>query len=341
MKAFLFLIVLGLAAWYGYQHYYAHEPGEERAEEQSLDEALAAVANAEDQDTETPSLPQELQKRRAAADARWSAIEDSGANPSVHEESPALALDYSAILKGLYDLPESQDLQQELIDTRLAPLAKQLFFSRILYRNDATGIFDVHTLQAGELLPNLGRTYGLSFEFLNIMRGAAPDSGSYGAGQTIKVVHAKERGYEIHIDKSDFRMDLFVADLFARRFTIGIGKEGFDTPTGETHIDMRLRGEEGVPWTDPETGTAYQAGEAGNILGHYWLRFHDSIGRSGLGIHGYTGNGIVTGAKVSNGCIRLANEDAAVVYNLLVPCQYARSDGSFITRAPMQVFIRD
>ena len=40
----------------------------------------------------------------------------------------------------------------------------------------------------------------------------------------------------------------------------------------------------------------------------------------------------------SNGCVRMENEDALMVYNLMVKCQFG-SGGQFITRAPMKVEI--
>ena len=45
-------------------------------------------------------------------------------------------------------------------------------------------------------------------------------------GETLKIVHAKEPGYDIYIDKSDFTLDIFVAGIFAKRYTIGHGAVG-------------------------------------------------------------------------------------------------------------------
>ena len=153
----------------------------------------------------------------------------------------------------------------------------------------------------------------------------------------MKIIHAKEKGYDIHIDKSDFSLDLFVAGIFAKRYVIGHGAVETPTPTGTTFIDARERE---PTWYEPSSNAEIPYGDPRHIIGPVWMRFNaDALGQSGLGIHGYTGEGAATQVKASNGCIRMANEDARELYNILVPCGMYSS--GFMSRAPMRVTIVD
>ena len=136
------------------------------------------------------------------------------------------------------------------------------------------------------ILDNIGRTYGMSSELINLMRGADADSGQYRAGESIKLVNVKESGYRLHVDKSDFYMDVYVGEFFAKRFRVGHGAPQTPTPVGTTWIESR---EKFPQWTNPKTGEVFNYGEEGHILGAVWMRFNNAIGKSGLGIHGYTG----------------------------------------------------
>lgn len=347
MKKLLFLMILGTAGWYGWQYYLAEPESESEPETATEDGAAPGAAEGSGASAlqaqlqgQKPALPKPVADTKAEAEKLWDEIQAAGKDPALDARAPLLAKSYSAVLQALYEQPGSEDAQQRLIDERLQALADKLFFSKMKYIEDPTGIFSTHTIQPGELLDNIGREYGISYQMLNLMRGVEPENSNYPQGLVLKVYDAKESGYLLHIDKSSFLMDVFIAGIFAKRFPVGIGEPVSETPTGTTFIEARERGETGVQWTDPESGVTYQAGEEGNILGRFWMRFNSEIGRSGLGIHGYTGAGTVTGAKVSNGCIRMRNEDAELVYHMLVPCLYSRS-GEFITRAPMTVQIVD
>ena len=81
-------------------------------------------------------------------------------------------------------------------------------------------------------------------------------------------------------------------------------------------------------------------GDPRHIIGPVWLRLNSAgIGKDGIGIHGYTGQGPAVGDKLSNGCIRMRNEDAIEVFNIMTPCETTAT--GFITRAPMTVIIEE
>ena len=131
-------------------------------------------------------------------------------------------------------------------------------------------------------------------------------------------------------------MDLFIGGIFAKRFAIGHGADITPTPTGSTHITAR---EFQPQWTDPKPTAFTNTVSPATSLALCGWPFDGKIGRNGLGIHGYTGDGQATGVKGSNGCIRMNNDEANMLYHILVPCAIHR--GEFTTRAPMSVTIVD
>jgi hypothetical protein len=280
-------------------------------------------------------LPAAIAALKSQTDAKWAELTAAGTDPTTNQQAPALALAYSQVLKATYGRDDLNGLAQQLIDERLAPLAAKLFFSPTPYLKDSTGLFELVPID--DKLDNIGRKYGMSYQFINIMRGSDAEDGLYHAGDQIKVVNVKEKGYFMHIDKAEFHMDVFVGDVFIRRYPIGHGAPETPTPAGTTEIRAR---EKYPQWTDPKTKRVFQYGEDGHILGPVWLAFTNSLGRSGLGIHGYTGaDGNATEVLASNGCIRMDNDQALELYNIVVPCGVF--SGKFITRAPMKVTVID
>ncbi|TVR15513.1 MAG: hypothetical protein EA401_02615 [Planctomycetota bacterium] len=281
------------------------------------------------------ALPQAMRDLRKRSDARWQEILDAGENPVTHADTVRLARDYSRVLRATYGKPGLQAVAEELLAERLQPLADSLFFSSAPLRDDASGFVQSHVVQSGENPNDIGRAYGMSYQFINMLRGADPESGNLRVGERLKVFDLKDRGYQLYISKSEFRMDLFVGDIFARRYDVGIGEDITPTPAGTTHITAREREPQ---WTDPKTSQVYDYGHPGHIIGPVWLAFDPKIGRNGLGIHGYTGSGNAVGTRESNGCVRMRNDEVRELYNILVPCATTR-DGRFISRAPMTVTI--
>ncbi|MFW5846202.1 MAG: L,D-transpeptidase family protein [Planctomycetota bacterium] len=337
MKKFLLLCILAAGAWAGYRYWWL--PRQELASEQA-DEQEAADQELADQLAAEPQLPAEAAAAREQADAIWQEMQAAEKDPTLQPEAPELARLYSQVLRATYNVPALKGLQLELIEQRLRPLSERLFFGRKVYRDDPTDFFVAHTIKPGERLDEIARHFGLSYQHINIMRGTDPESGAYQQGRTIKVYRGRDErfgGFLIHIDLGDFFMDVHLGGIFARRYPIGHGAVETPTPTGETRIVGRVRDPQ---WTDPVSGQVYMPGDPGNILGPVWLPFDDiMLNQSGLGIHGYTGDGAATGARVSNGCIRMDNEDAVEFYNLMVPTAGDPATEGFISRVPMRVHL--
>ena len=102
---------------------------------------------------------------------------------------------------------------------------------------------------------------------------------------------------------------------------MGLGQPGMETPTGLWVV--KLGGKLIAPtWVDPITGKVYEAEDPDYPLGSRWIGLEGikggAKGRTGFAIHG-TKDPNQIGTASSQGCIRLHNGNAILMYNLLMP----------------------
>ncbi|MBA2479583.1 MAG: L,D-transpeptidase family protein [Planctomycetes bacterium] len=257
-------------------------------------------------------LPSETKRALEQADALWA---QAGAEAVTGDQATTLTAMYGRILQSLYNQPGMREHESRLIAERLAPLGTALFFSKSRYPTDATGTFAIHVVAAGENPDAIAKKYGMSRELLNRLRGRGVNDSNLSAGDALKVVKVKEKGFALRVDKGDYVLDCYVAGLFARRYACSIGAKSSPTPIGRARLANRVWHPD---WTHPDTKQVLHYGDPGNILGPIWLPLSaDDIGQSGIGIHGYTGDDAKSGAMVSHGCVRLKNEEAEELYQTL------------------------
>ncbi len=223
---------------------------------------------------------------------------------------------YSKVLRGVYNKPGQQPFEQTLVETRLAPIGHELFFAKTRFGADESGLMGIHIVQSGESPDRIAKKYGMSMELLNRIRGRDANDSHLNAGETLKVVKVGDKGgFAIHIDKGDFTLDCFIGGVFAKRYPISHGAPQTPTPVGRTKLTDRVLDPQ---WTHPVTHKVYGPNDPENILGKVWLAFApEGLGQGGLGIHGYTGPNPQMRALVSNGCIRLENDNALELYRTL------------------------
>lgn len=242
----------------------------------------------------------------AQAEALWTAAAAaSPEDPARHASAPDLARRYTAILRSTYADPASTAFADRLVAERLTPLGTALFFSRNRYEDE---LFALHTVQSGDVPDRIARQYGMSYQHLNRLRGRDINDSALRVGETLKVIRqAAAGGTSMHVSKSAFRLDLFVGGVFARRYDIAIGAPATPTPVGKTFVTNLVYNPQ---WTDPVSGKVFEPGDPGNILGGVWLALDpDGIqGKTGIGLHGYTGNDRSLRIQASNGCLRLDND---------------------------------
>lgn len=114
--------------------------------------------------------------------------------------------------------------------------------------------------------------------------------------------------YSIIIDKSDHTLYLYCDNKLRNWFPVGTGRRPSYTPTGVFKIINKAKYPtyEGIPGGSPK-----------NPLGVRWLGLNKvSENNKRYGIHG-NNNPKSIGRNSSGGCIRMYNQDAIFLYNLV------------------------
>lgn len=99
-----------------------------------------------------------------------------------------------------------------------------------------------------------------------------------------------------------------------RTYPVGIGQEGFPTPTGEMTVKKKIREPvwavpPSVRREHPEYPKSFPPGPE-NALGDYWI----GLSKRGYGLHG-TNRPLGIGRRVSHGCVRLYPEDVEDLFS--------------------------
>lgn len=110
------------------------------------------------------------------------------------------------------------------------------------------------------------------------------------------------------VDLSDRQVSLYQDDRLQSRFNIAVGREGWETPTGEFSI---LAMQEHPVWQNPITGETITQG-VDNPLGSRWIGFWTD-GTHQIGFHGTNQDDLI-GQAVSHGCIRMRDPDIQALY---------------------------
>ncbi len=192
-----------------------------------------------------------------------------------------------------------------------ARIADALLFSRATVADDP--LAGVHVVGSGETLNGIARQCGIS-EALLMSLNQIRDPIRLQVGRRLKVLHGP---FHAVVDKGQHRMDVLLGEVLVRSYPVGLGTNG-GTPTGTWVVREKLFNPD---WTDPSTGRHYPAEDPENPIGEHWIalecRSGECLGRVGFGIHGTIEPESIGGNR-SMGCVRLAPEDVAFLYDLLV-----------------------
>jgi LysM repeat protein len=212
-------------------------------------------------------------------------------------------------------LPMVQGQERAFVKEQLATLSDKWLFSKVVYPEDK--LCTSYKVNPGDVLANIGKKYNVPHEILMQINNIAKAE-SLQAGVTIKVINGP---FHARVWRSTFTMDLYLQNTYVRSFLVGLGKPGMETPTG------RWRAKEGGKliqpiWTDPVSGKTYHPEDPDYPLGSRWVGLEGlegaAVGKMGFAIHG-TKSPEQIGTPGSQGCIRLHNGDAILVYNLMMP----------------------
>jgi len=207
------------------------------------------------------------------------------------------------------------DRQRNAVKQELSKLADKWLFSKTVYPNDM--LCGMYQVQSGDLLSTIGSKHKVPWQILQQINGI-PKPEALQADQNIKVINGP---FHARVYRSTFTLDLYLQDTFVRSFPVGLGKPGYETPTGLWIV--KPSGKLIKPrWTDPDTGKTYEPDDPSYPLGSRWISLDGlegaAKGRTGFAIHG-TKDPHEIGVAKSRGCIRLYNGDVILVYDLVMP----------------------
>jgi len=213
------------------------------------------------------------------------------------------------------DLPEAE---ADHIRATLATINEGLVFSREIATGDP--FVGLYTIQKGDTLSRIvdHQDLPINWRFLQRINGIKA-AHHIGLGQRLKVITAP---FHAVVDKQTHRLDLWLGEgddaVYVRSFRVGLGE--FDS-TPEGRFRVRKGGKLVNPsWRHPRTGEFFDADDPKNPIGEYWLALEGiephNLQEQGFGIHGTIDPNSI-GKSESLGCVRLGDEDIAIIYGVL------------------------
>lgn len=194
-------------------------------------------------------------------------------------------------------------------------IAEKTIFSARIFEDDP--LAQRYVIKAGDTLGKIAKRYKISDDFIATINGIR-NKNLIRVGQAIKVVHGP---FHAVIDKAAFTMDIYLGDAsnrtFVKRYDVGLGEDG-STPTGQWKVKNKIFN---PPYYPPRGGIIIAADDPENPLGEHWLGLEGvaggAVGQERYGIHGTIEPESIK-RNASMGCIRMYNEDVAVVSGYLV-----------------------
>jgi len=205
--------------------------------------------------------------------------------------------------------------QRSSVKNQLSELSNQWLLSRNILTDDP--LCESYQVRPGDLLTTIGNKYKVPYEILmTINRINRPEA--LQAGLPIKVIKGP---FHVKVSRTTFTMDVYLQNTFVRSFKVGLGKPGMETPTGLWRVKSDGKLEKPI-WTNPINGKTYHPEDPDYPLGSRWIALEglsgDAKNRTGFAIHG-TKEPEQIGSAGSQGCIRMHNGDAILVYNIMFP----------------------
>jgi lipoprotein-anchoring transpeptidase ErfK/SrfK len=115
----------------------------------------------------------------------------------------------------------------------------------------------------------------------------------------------------VFVDLSDRQVWIQKGDDIVVTYPIAIGKENWETPTGEFHVTQMTMNPD---WRHPITEEVIPAG-SDSPIGTRWIEFLRQD-NSAFGFHGTNQDDLI-GQAVSHGCLRMHNADVEALFESL------------------------
>lgn len=226
--------------------------------------------------------------------------------------------------RGLYSRaladPRSVASDRDSLRDKLSKISDELIFSGKVVAGDP--LTESYTVAPGDSLIKIARKRDLATDWRLIQRvNGLKDPGALRVGQKLKLVRGP---FHAVVNKSAYRLDLYTGApddpetwTFVRSFRVGLGTND-GTPTG-TFVVKPGSKLVNPHWTNPKTGEHFDASDPKNPIGEFWMGI-EGVGASavhkGFGLHGTIEPDSI-GQQKSMGCVRLGDQDIALLYELL------------------------
>lgn len=269
-----------------------------------------------------PQVAREAASAPAAAQSEPAATPPEPARPTAHDEAAALirAGDSPAarlLLSRALRTAASPDEAARLRESLTALNDGMIFGPQVTPGDPFTRLYKI---RPGDALSRVVSNEGVKTNWRFVQRvNGITDPGRLRVGQQIKLVQGP---FHAEVDRADHRIDLWLGEgedaIYVRSLPVGLGE--FDsTPRGSFRV--RRGGKMVNPsWTNPRTGEQYAANDPENPIGEYWIGLDGidahNLQEQGFGIHGTIDPDSI-GQDRSMGCVRLADDDIALVYEML------------------------
>jgi hypothetical protein len=305
------LLIVAVVITFIYRHY---PFGQEKTVATSSDTGGPMESETTLPAVETKAEPNLLKVAPPTAEANSLVAELISEAMSYIEAKPARIIDARDRLNEALPLPMSGQ-QRAFVKGQLSVLAEKWLFSRTIFPQDV--LCGLYKVKSGDQLRTIGKEFKVPYEILMEINGIVHPE-ALQAGALIKVINGP---FHARIYRSTFTMDLYLQNSFVRSFPVGLGQPGMETPTGLWVV--KPDGKLITPtWTDPISGKTYEPEDPDYPLGSRWIGLEglkgNAVGRTGFAIHG-TKDPSQIGTAGSQGCIRLHNGDAILLYKLLMP----------------------
>lgn len=202
----------------------------------------------------------------------------------------------------------------DAVKDRLTALSQKWFFTPQFFSDDT--MTEAYKVSPGDKLELIGKSYKIPSDLIMRINGIK-NPRSLQAGKTLKIPKGP---FHLKVYRSSFTLEVWQNNkVFVKRYRVGLGAEGKDTPTGTFRVKSNGKLIQ-PPWPNPETGKIVHPDDPLYPLGTRWIGL-DGIdgaakGRTGFGIHG-TKEPESIGKRSSQGCIRLYNGEVQELYDLM------------------------
>lgn len=209
---------------------------------------------------------------------------------------------------------ETSEATAAELRTHLTALSQQTLFAAQKSADDP--LLEHYTVQDGDLLLRIGRKFSVPYEVIERINNV--QASRIRAGQRLYVPRGP---FHAVIDRSAFRMDVYLQDDYVRSFPVGLGADR-GTPLGTWRVKERLLKPTYYPPASATDKRILGPSDPENPLGGFWIGLEgvdgETVGAMGYGIHG-TIEPQSVGKAASLGCVRMLPDDIHFVYDILTP----------------------